>query len=67
MGAFDWQSGTLGCEVQLAETVRDVQWLHNSSLFAVAQKRYERGRGVWVLVEESEGRWWSRGVLKDLY
>jgi len=25
IGAFDWQSGKLSCEIQLGETVRDVQ------------------------------------------
>jgi U3 small nucleolar RNA-associated protein 7 len=34
------QAGKLGCELQLGETVRDVRWLHNNQLFAVAQKKY---------------------------
>ncbi|KAJ2079121.1 putative U3 small nucleolar RNA-associated protein 7 [Coemansia sp. RSA 988] len=35
----DWRNGKLGCELHVRETVRDVCWLHNESLFAVAQKR----------------------------
>ena len=36
----DWRAGTLGCELQLGETVRDAKWLHNDQYFAVAQKKY---------------------------
>ena len=36
----DWRAGTLGCELQLRETVRDAKWLHNDQYFAVAQKKY---------------------------
>jgi U3 small nucleolar RNA-associated protein 7 len=40
VATFDWQTGRLGTEVQLKETVRDIKWLHNTSFFAVAQMKY---------------------------
>ncbi|CAK7203243.1 putative U3 small nucleolar RNA-associated protein 7 [Sporothrix eucalyptigena] len=40
VATMDWREGKLGCELQLGETVRDIQWLHNNQYFAVAQKRY---------------------------
>lgn len=40
LAAFDWQTGKLSCEIQVRETLRDVKWLHNSSFFAAAQKKY---------------------------
>jgi len=39
VATMDWRSGTLGCELQLKETVRDATWLHNSQYFALAQSR----------------------------
>ena len=36
----DWRAGTLGCELQLKEIVRDATWLHNGEYFAVAQSKY---------------------------
>ena len=36
----DWRAGTLGCDLQLNETIRDAKWLHNDQYFAVAQKKY---------------------------
>ncbi|GAB5593450.1 putative U3 small nucleolar RNA-associated protein 7 [Umbelopsis nana] len=40
IAAFDWQSGKLGFELHVKETVRDVHWLHNETLLAAAQKKY---------------------------
>lgn len=39
LASFDWQTGKLGCEIQVRETVRDATWLHNDSFFATAQKK----------------------------
>ena len=40
VATMDWRNGKLGCELQLGEIVRDVRWLHNNQMFAVAQKKY---------------------------
>ncbi|KAJ1758711.1 putative U3 small nucleolar RNA-associated protein 7 [Coemansia sp. RSA 1591] len=40
IACMNWRSGKLGCELHLRETVRDVCWLHNDQLFAVAQKKH---------------------------
>lgn len=40
VASFDWKTGKLGCELQLGETVRDVTWLHDQTMFAVAQRRF---------------------------
>lgn len=40
VATMDWRDGTLGCELNLNETVRDARWLHNNQFFAVAQKKY---------------------------
>ncbi|TPX44159.1 hypothetical protein SeMB42_g04090 [Synchytrium endobioticum] len=40
LATFNWKTGKLGCEIQVQETIRDVKWLHNETMFAVAQKKY---------------------------
>src|SRR6266516_1154652 len=40
VATMEWRGGKLGCELQLAETVRDAKWLHSDQYFAVAQKKY---------------------------
>ncbi|OCK91987.1 BING4CT-domain-containing protein [Cenococcum geophilum 1.58] len=39
VATMDWRDGKLGCELHLAETIRDAKWLHNNQSFAVAQKK----------------------------
>jgi U3 small nucleolar RNA-associated protein 7 len=39
VATFNWKTGKMGCELQLRETISDVQWLHNETMFAVAQKK----------------------------
>ena len=40
LALLDWQRLDMNCEIQVRETVRDVAFLHNETLFAVAQKQY---------------------------
>ncbi|XP_062515395.1 uncharacterized protein LOC134190874 [Corticium candelabrum] len=40
IATINWATKKLGCEVHVGETIRDVQYLHNETMFAVAQKKY---------------------------
>ena len=40
VATMNWREGTIGCETQLCETVRDSVWLSHGQRFAVAQKKY---------------------------
>jgi U3 small nucleolar RNA-associated protein 7 len=40
IASLDWKAGRMACEFHVKETVKDVAYLHNESLFAVAQKKY---------------------------
>merc|ERR1712013_790015 len=39
LAGIDWPTKNLRCEVHARETVRDVTWLHNETMFAAAQKK----------------------------
>lgn len=41
MALMEWGKGKIVTEFQAKETVRDVKFLHNEKMFAVAQKKYE--------------------------
>ncbi|KZV85319.1 WD40 repeat-like protein [Exidia glandulosa HHB12029] len=40
VATFDWQSGTLHSEIQLRETCRDITFLQDHSMYAVAQSKH---------------------------
>lgn len=40
IATMDWRSGKIGTELHVNETIRDVAYLHNETMFAVSQKKY---------------------------
>eukprot|EP00842_Homolaphlyctis_polyrhiza_P005093 jgi/Hompol1/5585/HPOL_002001-RA len=40
IASFNWSRGKIACELQVQETIKDVKWMHNETMFAVAQKKY---------------------------
>jgi len=59
LAVMDWQANQLVCEVQVAETTRDVCFLHNEQFWAAAQKKYvyiydKRGIEVHCLRDHTE-------------
>ncbi|KAI0242980.1 putative U3 small nucleolar RNA-associated protein 7 [Massospora cicadina] len=71
LASIDWKAGKLNCELHLKETVRDVKFLHNETMFAVAQKKYvyiydNVGREILCLKQHREVSNLDLGMLRYL-